>query len=230
MIPSVSFIVPALNEEENIEATVDAIIAAVDASHVKEFEIVLVNDGSFDKTGQVMHAISARNSVIRVLDNHTNLGVGASFLKAVSQRYCEYVMLVAGDNVASVSSISNTISNLGSADIFLPYISNPEIRPIFRRMGSRAFTKLINLLFGLHIKYYQGAVLRRILLNEITVSSTGYVFFAEIVVKLIKNGATYEQGGIKHTKAPHNNSSALKIKNLLCVIKEILNFYVDIKK
>jgi hypothetical protein len=177
-----------------------------------------------------MHSICAENSVIRVLDNQTNLGVGASFLKAVCQSRCEYVMMVAGDNVASVSSISDTISNLGGADIFLPYISNPEIRPIFRRIGSRAFTQLINLLFGLHIRYYQGAVLRRSLMSKINVFSNGYVFFAEIVVKLIKNGATYEQGGIAHTKAPHNNSSALKIKNLLRVVKEIYIFYVDIKK
>lgn len=225
MFPSVSFIVPALNEEKNIESTVNSIIAAVNASPVAVYEIILVNDGSSDQTRKVMEEISSKNSLVRVFNNQINIGVGASYLKGVKNSIHEYVMIVAGDNVASVSSISNTIFKLGDSDILLPYIINSEIRPLYRRIGSRAFTELINFLFGLKIKYYQGAVFRRDLLDKITVYSTGYAFFVEIVIKLIKKGATYKQVGIAHTLAAHNNSSAMKIRNLVRVLREIFALY-----
>lgn len=226
---SISFVVPALNEQDQIAATVDTIVSASKDAGLDSYDIVLVNDGSIDETPYIMELIAKNNDKVQVLHNEKNLGFGASFLRGAEIAHGEYVMVVAGDNAASNSSITNTIAHLGEADIILPYISNPEIRPLIRQIGSRAFTTLINLIFGLKIKYYLGAVFRLKLLKSISMSSTGYGFGAEIVVKLIKSGCSYVQVGIMHQLCSHNRSAALKPKNLLNVVKLIIKLSREIK-
>ncbi len=225
---SVSFIVPALNEEAGIEPTVATILEAVSGRDPSSYEIILVNDGSTDGTGQAMERLSSRHDRVRVVQNPRNLGQGGSYKQGAAAARCDYLMLVAGDNAATASSITATIAHLGEADILLPYLENPEVRPWVRRIGSRAFTAVINTMFGLKIPYYLGAVPRRDLLNKITITTSGYGFGAEIVVKLIRAGHSYVAVGIRHAPAPGNRSSALRPGNLVKVFRAIVNMRREI--
>jgi glycosyltransferase involved in cell wall biosynthesis len=218
---SVSFIVPALNEESAIPDTILSIFLATQESGIDDFEILLINDGSTDSTGKVMDSLSLRYNNIRVLHNSTNLGIGSSYVKGVSAARCEYIMFVAGDNAASPSSISQTITLLGEYDILLPYIANPEIRPWIRRFGSQAYTFVLNTIFRLKIKYYNGAVVRRNCMDSIDVSSRGYTIHSEVVLKLIYSGWTYQEFGVIHLPSPNTHSSALRLKNLINVFLSI---------
>ena len=137
---SVTFIAPALNEEAGIEGTAATIRDATETVSPSDYEIVLVNDGSTDRTGELMKQLAREDNRIRVIENSSNLGLGASFMRGVAVARCDYVMLVAGDNVASADSLAATIEHLGEADMILPYIANPNVRPLLRRIGSRAFT------------------------------------------------------------------------------------------
>jgi dolichol-phosphate mannosyltransferase len=227
---SVTFIAPALNEEVGIEGTAATIRDATETVSPSDYEIVLVNDGSTDRTGELMKQLAREDNRIRVIENSSNLGLGASFMRGVAVARCDYVMLVAGDNVASADSLAATIEHLGEADMILPYIANPNVRPLLRRIGSRAFTMVINCLFGLRIPYYNGVVPRRDLLREITVATYGYGFGAEIVVKLIRAGHSYVTVGVRHNSAPDNNSSALQLRNLLKVLRAIMNLTVEMRR
>lgn len=225
-----TFIVPALNEEAGIEGTVGTIRDAVGAVSPSDYEIVLVNDGSTDRTGELMKKLAREDNRISVIENPSNFGLGASFMRGVAAARCDYVMLVAGDNVASASSLAATIEHLGEADMILPYIANPEVRPLLRRIGSRAFTSVINGLFGLRIPYYNGVVPRCDLMREITVTTNGYGFGAEIAVKLIRAGHSYVTVGVRHNSMPHNNSSALQPRNLRKVLRAIINMTLEIRR
>lgn len=76
--PTISFIVTALNEEANIEPTVQQILIAAQGRFL-DYEILLVNDGSTDATGTIMEKLVAENSKIRVLHNQHSLGVGGAY-------------------------------------------------------------------------------------------------------------------------------------------------------
>ena len=228
--PSVSFIVPALNEEGRICATVDTILGAMNEVPDRPFEIVLVNDGSTDKTAMLMDELVLRRSEIRVVHNERNLGFGGAFQRGLAVAKNDYVMVVAGDNAASRESIVQTVRHLGEADILIPRIANPEIRSRARRIGSRAYTLLLNFLFNLRVGYYNGMIPKRELLQQLTLTTSSNAVHAEALVKLLKAGCTYKEVAIHHQPALDYRSAALKPRNLLKVFKAIIHLYREVHR
>lgn len=228
--PSVSFIVPALNEEEHIEGVVNTLLTAVQESRPSEFDIVLVNDGSTDKTGEVMERLAGADNRIKVVHNQRNLGLGGAWKSGVAAAQCDYVMMVVGDNIMPVSDISKVLSHLGEADIILYHLANRKLRSLGRRIGSRGFTTVINLLFGLRMKYYQGLVPRRELLKKITIKTDSYAFPAEVVVKLVKAGCSHVEVGITGTPCRESRSVALQPRRLFKVFQTIVSLVREMRR
>jgi dolichol-phosphate mannosyltransferase len=227
---SVSFIVFALNEERNIAATVETLRRAVADAAVKDFQIVLVDDGSTDNTGKIMDDLASTDDKLTVVHNERNLGPGGAFKRGATAARCEYLMPIAGDNAAPAESITATVVHLGEADILIVYIANSEIRSFRRQLGAYAFKTIINVLFGYRMPYYNGAVPRRELFNKINIDSDGYAFFAEMVVKLMRLGSSHVTIGVEHTVDANASSSALKPKNLIKVFRDLIHLVRDVRR
>lgn len=228
--PSISFIVLALNEEENIQMTVGTILEAVEKSQVADYQIVLVDDGSTDKTGEIMENLAEANNRIAVVHNEQNLGLGGAYKRGITVARGDYIMIVAGDNVMPSSDMSLILDRLGEADIVLPYLTNPKLRPLGRRIGSWAFTQIVNLSFGLRVRYYQGMLPRREMLNKIRIATDSYAFPAEAVVKLVKGGCSYIEVGIHNTPCYRGRSRALHPQRLLGVLRGVLSLAREIRR
>jgi glycosyltransferase involved in cell wall biosynthesis len=227
---SISFVVLALNEEDNIQATVETILDAVQASRPANYQIVLVDDGSTDRTAEIMEKLAAGNDKILVVHNEQNLGLGGAYKRGLNFVRCDYVMIVAGDNVMPPSDMSKILDQLGAADIVLPYLTNRKLRPLGRRIGSWGFTTLVNLLFGLRVRYYQGMLPRREMLSKIRIATDSYAFPAEAVVKLVKGGCSYVQVGIGGTPSYKGRSRALQPQRLWGVLKGVLSLRREIRR
>jgi dolichol-phosphate mannosyltransferase len=228
--PSVSFVVPALNEEENIQATVDSIRAAIQ-SRVDDYEIVLVNDGSTDRTGAVMEELAASSDRIRVVHNSRNLGFGGAFKRGAAEARKEHVVRICGDNAVPAEGIGLVLDQIGRADLVIPYIANPEFRSWGRRLGSRAFTTLINGCFGLSVRYYNHCVVfPRNLLTRITIVTDSFAYQAEAVVKLLRAGCSYVEVGVHDLPRFKGESTALKPRNVWNVLRAIISLNREVRR
>ncbi len=157
--PTFCFVIPCFNEEDNVEPTVGSIREAMGGRG--DYEIVLVNDASTDRTLERMQALAAADPRIRVLDNPINLGFGGSYKRGASVATATYVMMLPGDDGFPGQSIAEIISHAGEADIIIPVVTNPGARSWFRAFASKGFTTLLNWTFWLNVGYYNGAVLQR---------------------------------------------------------------------
>ena len=83
--PSITFVVPALNEAAHIRNTLQTMMQAVEQSRVSDYEIIFVDDGSTDDTGKLMDEAARHNSHIRVLHNERNLGFGEAYKRGAAQ-------------------------------------------------------------------------------------------------------------------------------------------------
>lgn len=227
---SVSFIVFALNEERNIAATVETVRRAVADAHIMDHQIVLVDDGSTDDTGKIMDHLASTDDKITAVHNEHNVGPGGAFKRGATVARCDYLMPIAGDNAAPAESIRATIVHLGEADILIAYIANSEIRSFCRQLGAYVFKTVINVLFGYKMPYYNGPVPRRELFNKIEIRSDGYAFFAETVVKLMRLGCSYVPIGIEHTVDTNASSSALKPRNFIKVLRDLVHLVRDVRR
>jgi glycosyltransferase involved in cell wall biosynthesis len=218
---SVSFIVPALNEEVVVENVIRSIWATANEL-LATYELILIDDGSTDRTGEIMDRLAGELAHVRVLHNSPNIGLGASYQRGVKEARLDHVMMMCGDGGVPASSLPPILAKVGSADIVVPYMLNLRvIKTPLRYAISRTYTTLLNLLSGQRLHYYNGLpVHRRALLRSISITSSGFGFQGEILVKLIKSGCTFVEVGVLGAEAT-NKSSVFRLKNLGSVSKTL---------
>src|SRR5262249_32350895 len=156
---AVSFVVPALNEEENIADTVAEIRRA--AKRLDDYEIVVVDDCSVDRTGEIADTMARQDTRVRVIHNARNMGFRGAYNIAASAARMPYVIMIPGYNNHPAPGITPILDRLGQADIIIPFVSNPQVRGLKRKLISDAYTTLLNAIFRLRVPYYNGLVLHR---------------------------------------------------------------------
>lgn len=228
ILHSTSFIVPALNEEGVVEMVVRDIWSIVDRL-VETYEIILIDDGSTDRTGLIMDRLAAELPRLRVIHNETNTGLGASYQRGVREAKLDYVMMLCGDGGLPAASLPSIIANIGAADIVVPFMTNlKEIKTPMRYLISRSYTHLLNWLSGQRLHYYNGLpVHRRAFLDQIAMTSSGFGFQGEILVKLLKSGCTYIQVGVLGAETT-NKTSVFRVRNLLSVTRTLLKLVLEL--
>jgi glycosyltransferase involved in cell wall biosynthesis len=229
MSNQLSVFIPAYNEEGNIAATVRELMSALHARAV-DYEIIIVDDGSHDRTASIIDALAAADHRIRAIHNLRNLGLAKTFLVGAKAARYDYVGWIPGDNGFPASSLEQWLAPLGRADLIQTYLLNSEVRYLGRRMISRAYTKAMNAIFGLNIKYYNGIqIYRRELIQHVPTHSDGFALLSEILVKLLARGSSYIEVGIKMQERVEGESKAVKLKNIIDVVKTVIRLFFEIK-
>lgn len=231
-MPTLSIIIPAYNEEKNIEAAVKAAVDAtrVNNNKISDYEILLFDDGSRDKTGEIADRLAMGNNHIQVIHNRPNKGFGYNVLKGIEAAKMDYIVMTPGDNEIFEESINNLFSQIGDADIVTAYpINAVEARHPLRRFLSRSYTIILNILFGLRLKYYNGPTFFKTSLLKNNLPTTfGFAYNAEIIIKLLKwRRASYNQTPMKTKPAPLM-TTALKTKNIISVFETVFNLFFTI--
>jgi len=227
---TLSVFIPAYQEEGNIGDTVHELRTALDAQESLTYEIIIVNDGSTDRTAEIAEAMAKADPRIRVVHNPQNLGLARTWgVGALATRY-EYIGWIPGDNAFPAESLKEWLAPLGRADLIQTYILNTEVRYLNRRFVSITYTKMMNLLFGLNLRYYNGIqICRRELLLGITTHSDGFALLSEMLVKLITQGTSYIQVGIRMQERLQGESKAVRLHNILDVLLTMLRLVLEVK-
>jgi glycosyltransferase involved in cell wall biosynthesis len=224
MKKTISFIVTVYNEEVNIEQTFISIFKIIDYFKI-ESEIIVVDDGSKDRSLEIAKSIKEKESkyIIKIIEHKSNMGLGTAYFTGVDNSVNDYIIWVPGDNECGFDNMLPLIQKLGKVDIIIPYVINPEIRPFHRRILSKLFVLILNNLSGLNLYYYNGTVVHsRLLLQGCPIRSSGFEYQANILIYLITKGATYQQIPVQLSINKPRQSSAFKIKNIYRVSRALI--------
>lgn len=222
MKKSVSILVSAYNEEENIENAVQSVKRAL-KNITSDYQIIIVNDGSRDKTGEISRKMASKDKRILLIDHKVNKGLGDTFRIAVKKASKKYFTLFPGDNEMDWRSLRELVKETSGADIVFSYTTGPVKRPVYRRFLSSAFTIVTNLLFGLNVKYYNGPfILKTSLLKKLKLITKDYLIFAELKIKLLKNGASYKETPFRNLGRKHGKSKAFSLANIVSSLKTLV--------
>jgi glycosyltransferase involved in cell wall biosynthesis len=226
--PTISIIIPAYNEEGNLKGTVNEVLKAF-VDRFVAYEIIIVNDGSKDRTGEVANELARGNPHVIVLHNSPNMGFGYSYRRGVQAATCDYVGFFPGDDCLRSECIAAVFDQVGRADIISHYTSNLEVRLPMRRSISRLYTWLMNTLFGLHLTYFNGPTIhRREIIQSVKISTDGFAFLSEIMVRLIRSGHSYMQIGTPIRERKRGSSKAFKPRNVVSVVKTIGTLFWEV--
>ena len=225
---SISVIMPALNEEKNVAASVAAVQSAFD--RLCQYEIIIFDDGSRDQTGRIADDIAAHDPRIRVVHNPTNQGIGFCYWTGVELARHDYILMVPGDDETPADTIRAIGQRVGTADLVITYTMNGHIRPLHRRVFSRMFTIMMNALFGLRLRYYNGnCLIRTALLHGVPRDTSGFSYMAALLVRLLKQGCSYVEAGILLQPRGQGGSKATSPRSVLRVLKSVLALVWEIR-
>ena len=232
MDKSVSIIIPAYNEETKLKPTADLVLEALGRNGITNFEILIFDDASVDKTGEVADELAKKHSQIKVIHNPKNMNLGFNFVRGTELAAKEFVGMIPGDNETDPETLDNIFGVLGQADIIVPYLKNPETRPWARRFLSRAYVAIISAAFGLNLRYYNGmCYFKTEMIKKVPVSTYGFAYMTEILVKILKSDPA-----IKFIEVPLVNrvrekgaSKAFRFKNIVSVFKTFITLFWEIQ-
>lgn len=211
---TLSIIIPAKNEEAEIANTVNGAFVALKKYGVLG-EVIAVNDGSSDKTQEILRGLLAHYPLLKIITHAESKGLGAAFFSGLQNAHMEYAFLLPGDNENDPESVISHVTDLNEEDILITYVENPEERSVFRQKLSRLYTRILNLSFGYKLKYFNGTSLYKVSeVKKIKLESRGFFFSAEILLKLLKNKASYKEVPIRLTSVKQTKSAALTWRSL----------------
>ena len=225
---TLSIIVPALNEEKNIEAAIDNSLSALREENILG-EVIVINDGSTDSTPLlVKKKMEENSSAIRMITHEKPMGIGASFWDGVDAANGDFVVLGAGDNENDPREIFRYYGLLKQVDIVIPFIFNKEVRSLFRNILSLVFRSIINITFFTNFNYTNGTILyRKSLLKELDHRSNGFFFQTDILIRLVKNGYLFAEVPHKLNLRMEGASKLISLSSLCRVAIEYSGLVVD---
>ncbi len=223
----VSVIMPALNEEDNIEEAIRLTLEAFADCRLNA-EIIVVNDGSTDKTEGIVCAVMARDSRIRMLKHASPQGLGASFWDGLDAANGLSVVALPGDNENLPAEILRYYPLLEHVDIVIPFVFNREIRPVSRNLLSSLYRFIINSTFATNFNYTNGTVLyRKSILKEIHSRNKGLFFQTDILIRLVKKGYLFAEVPYRLGIRKEGVSKAISLSSLLKIVKGYLHLLKD---
>jgi glycosyltransferase involved in cell wall biosynthesis len=237
---SVSMLSWAYNEEELIEGFLDRAVALLDKT-VEDWEIVLVNDGSTDRTGEILDAYAAREPRLKVPHNERNQNVGYSSRRAIGAARKEFLFWQTIDWSYNIDNLRLFLELLRHYDVvqgvrptpirLISYI--PVIRSLYRvKTRSDNFKKaivslgnyyLLRILFGVHFHDFQNVTFYPTkLLQSVELSGDSSFINPECLFRTYETGARYIEVPIRFVPRGQGQAKGTKLLSILCSLRDIL--------
>lgn len=219
---SLTVLVPALNEESNLGPTVERLTKALGIT-IEDYEIIIVDDGSSDRTATVADELAGTSENVKVIHNPRPMGLGYAYVQGIRAATKEFFVYIPGDNTWPYRSFLELFGTLGKADVVTSYSTNPGVRPRSRRLVSRAFTVTLNALFGHRLHYFNGlTIYPTSFLKTIPITTYGFGFQAEVLLKAIQRGYSYIEVALPIDERTAGGSKAVTLRNIASVALTIL--------
>ena len=201
-VPRLSYFFPAHNEEANIEALVAEALETLPAL-AETFEIIAVDDGSKDRTGEIADRLAAEHpDVVRVVHHSPNRGYGGALRSGFETSRYELLAFTDGDRQFRIADIGRLTARMAEADqpdVVVGYrIKRAD--PFVRIAYARTYKLANRIFFGLRVTDVDCAckLFRREALEGVRVESGGAFFSAELLNKIRQADRSIAEVGVPH--------------------------------
>jgi glycosyltransferase involved in cell wall biosynthesis len=229
MSAGLTIVVPAWNEARRLATTVEEVVSAA-RRHLRDFEIIVVNDGSTDGTAAVADALAHRFTCVSVVHHHANLGVGAAYSTGLTLAKHSYLTLVPGDNAFHVSGLDAVFALVGSMEMIVTYRANPRARSPMRRFLSRCCTLGMRLVTGQPIRDAHSLYVFPVAEARQVRRNSGYGYHIETLSTLLRGGVPFVEMAVQLNPRPDSSSKVMRLPVLLRLIatmtRQFLRFVV----
>ena len=186
---SISFVFPMFNEAENIGSTI-ARASALARELTDDYEIIVVDDASTDKSVETVKSIAEKDSHIKIICLKANTKMGGAIKEGLKNAVKEVIIYTDSDFPAKEEDIRKALGMLRDVDIVTSYSLVIKDRKLIRIIMSKTYNFLVQLFFGLNIRDINGAlkIYKRKVLEVIKPKSNSPFIHPEIFAEAVKMG------------------------------------------
>jgi glycosyltransferase involved in cell wall biosynthesis len=231
--PSVSLVIPMFNEELNIEPAVAAAVASLD-KYAGDWELIIVNDASTDRSPQMAEALAARDPRIRVLHHDVNRRLGATLRTGFSAATKDLVFYMDADIPFDPDVLGRAMRaiEITGCDMIAAYRHDRTMEGFKRGVYTLVYNWLIGLLFGWPHRdiNFSFKLMKREVLEAIALKSEGSLIDAELVVKAKNRGFAIQQIGTDYFPRIRGESHLASFGVIVKIFRELVTLYPEMRE
>lgn len=215
-INELSVFFPAYNEEKNIKNTVEKAWEVLQTLKLKDYEIIVVNDGSKDKTAQVVELLVNQNKRIRLINHEQNGGYGEAVKTGLYGAKYPWIVFTDSDGQFDFSEIPKFLEKADKAEVVAGYRINRN-DPLVRVMIGWLWTLLSNIILSIGVKDVDCAfkLVKKEVIDKIPKlqSTRGGMISPELLAKAKRSGFKIVEVGVYHypRAAGHQTGANFKV-------------------
>lgn len=225
----ISIILPAFNEEANLKPLIEEIIAYFDGICDK-YEIVVVNDGSTDSTGELAHRLSSTHNQVSVIHHSQREGYASTLKDGFNSSRYDMLFFTDADRQFKIRSFDAFLPFLGTEDVDMVIGYRIDRKDDFlRKCCAWFFNVLIRFLFSLNYKDINCAfkLFEKEVFESLDIKTVDSLFNAELLAKATLKQLRIVEIGIDHYPRLQGKSS-ISYRSIPFITKQLFSLYREI--
>jgi glycosyltransferase involved in cell wall biosynthesis len=229
-VEGLSLFYPMYNEEGNCREAVrraQKVLPRV----ARDYEIILVNDGSRDRTAEIAEAEAAADAHVRVVHHPVNRGYGAALQSGIRAARFPWIFYTDGDNQFDLEELPGFLALRHEAELVIGY-RRPRSDPWIRRFNAAGFNLLCWMLLGVHVRDIDCAfkLFRASIFQGMPLNAQGATIDLEILARARRNGAHWRELPVRHFPRRVGSQTGANLKVILRAFRELHHLRRDLAR
>lgn len=219
-ISEISLFLPVYNEQEVIKQTIQDSQKVI-KKIAKKYEILVINDGSSDKTPEIVKGLIKKDKNIRMITHSPNKGYGGAIKAGLKNSKYKNVAFIDSDGQFKFKEITAFLPHIGKYDLIIGYriVRND---PFHRKVNALIWKIWMWLLFGLWVKDTDCGfkVIKRDVCQKITCTTESAITEAEFLIRAKQAGYSFKEVGVHHYPRAGGKSTGANLKVIFRALKQ----------
>lgn len=226
---SISVIYPAYNEMGNIERIVEQATSSL-TPLCEDWEVIIVNDGSVDKTGEIIEGLARVNPRIKAVHHSANRGYGAALKSGILKAQKDLIFFSDSDLQFHIIELLLLLTWIEQYNIVIGYRQRRQDF-YYRRINAFGWKILVRFLLGLKVKDIDCAfkLFRAYIFKAVKIDAVGAMVNTEILAQSLRMGFKVKEIPVNHFPRLNGKQTGAKISVILKAFKELFKFYFKLR-
>lgn len=223
--PNISLFFPVYKDERTVRRVAEKAITVLQ-DVAKEYEIVIVDDGSPDRSGEIADQLAAEHPFISVVHHPRNLGYGAAIKSGFSRVRYEWVCFTDGDDEYDVYDLYKLIALKDFYDLIITF-RYVKVYAGDRQIVSWVYNVVLRALFRTSYRDISTGLrlIRKSLIDQLTCHSNSPFIGAEITIKSMLKGYRIGEVGIQTFPREFGKGASTSVPNIIATIRDMASVY-----
>ena len=229
-MPSISLVLPAYNEADNIEPMVSEAVPALEAN-ADDYEIIVVDDGSSDDTAGATQRMMDLHPRVRLVQHPKNKGFGAAVYSGFTSAEKDWIFYTDADRQFVLGELASFVPLMDQADLIAGYRA-PRRDPFLRVFYGKGWSALCTLLFGYTVRDVDCGfkLFRRQIIEQLAphIASRGATFSIEWLVRAKRAGYRFVELPVTHQPRVAGSQTGANVSVITRAFRELVEFRLQL--